>query len=235
MEPIFPNIYRSATDNPSRDEKLYTYLIVRNDGNLLLPCKSDAVSQLLSDIEELGGVAAQFATHNHDVDGPFAEAVYDRFGAPLYYHHAERDAVAEITKCPSVEFGDDGLRLGSDFQALYFPSCCAGSSLYYWRDGESGFLFTSHVINRVEGDWQVGLDLWQYENLRDWGENKTPPNPEPQLSRIAQLPIDYTLPNVCQYGREEFHRFNDETKKSFATAMETKLEEEAGNLQVKSQ
>jgi len=31
----------------------------------------------------------------------------------------------------------------------------------------------------VEDGWQIGLDLWQYKNLREWGESEPPPNPEP--------------------------------------------------------
>jgi hypothetical protein len=154
---------------------------VRKEGNLLLPSGDGGgtVADLLNDIEALGGVDTQFVTHNHDVNGPFQEAVYDRFEAKLSYHVAEHNAVVEKTKCPSVEFGDEGVQLGSDFQALYFPSCCAGSSLYYWQDSGNHFLFTSHVINMVEDGWQVGLDLWQYKNLREWGESEPPPNPEP--------------------------------------------------------
>ena len=174
----------------------------------------------------------QFVTHNHDVNGPLQEAVYDHFGAKLCYHHAEQEAVAEKTQCPSVEFGDDGLQLDSDFQALYFPSCCAGSSLYHWQDGENQFLFTSHVINRmVDGGWQIDLDLWQYKNLRDWGERISPPDPEPQLSKIANLPIGYIVPNVYREGQEEFHRFTEDTRKSFSTTLERRLKEEAPNLQ----
>lgn len=212
MERIFPNLYR-FTDEPSHKGRIYSYLIVRKGGNLLLPCLGGgAVSDHLKDIERIGGVDTQFVTHNHDIDGALQEAVYARFGAKLCYHRADHKKVVAKTKCPTAEFSDDGLQLGSDFQALYFPSCSVGSSVYHWRFRGKHFLFTSHVINMVKGDWHVDLDLV-----------KSPPSLAPQFAEIAKLPIDYTMPNVCRYGQEEFHRFNDYTRKAFSTALRAKV------------
>jgi hypothetical protein len=39
------------------------------------------------------------------------------------------------------------------------------------------------------------------------------------------------MPNVCKYGDEEFHRFNDDTRESFSNTLEIRLKEEAVNLQ----
>ena len=64
------------------------------------------------------------------------------------------------------------------------------------------------IHDLVEGDWHVDLNL-----------KKSPPNLGPQFAEIAELPIDYTMPNVCRYGQEEFHCFNDYTRKSFSTAL----------------
>ncbi|MGY8825253.1 MAG: hypothetical protein ACKVJG_15170 [Candidatus Latescibacterota bacterium] len=183
------------------------------------------------DIEGLGGVATPFVTHNHDVGGVLVEAVQDRFASKLCYHSAEQDAVAEKTKCPSEVFGDEGLRVGSDFHGIYFPSCCAGSSLYHWQHGERHFLFTSHVINPIEGEWQNGLDLWQYRNLREWGDREMPPDPRPQLAKIADLPLDYSMPNVYVDGQEEYHQFSDETRTSFFQAIEEQTEAGAKHVQ----
>jgi hypothetical protein len=229
MESLFPNLYR-FTGASARNETLFTYLIVREGGNLLLPCQDGPVREHFDDIEELGGVATQFVTHNHDVDGALVEAVHDRFGAELCYHSAEQDAIAEKTKCQSVVFGDEGLRVGSDFQAIYFPSCCAGSSLYHWQHGGKHFLFTSHVINLVEGEWQNGLDLWQYRNLREWSDSETPPDPRPQLAKIAELSLDYTMPNVSVDDQEEYHQFSDDTRTSFFLALDAQVAAEAKHV-----
>jgi hypothetical protein len=77
MEIFFPNLYRFAGESAHK-ETLFTYLIVREGGNLLLPCQDGPVREHFDDIEGLGGVATPFVTHNHDVDGVLVEAVQDR-------------------------------------------------------------------------------------------------------------------------------------------------------------
>ena len=211
MERIFPNLYR-FTDEPFRKGRKFSYLLVRKKGNLLLPFKGGAVRDHFEDIERLGGVEAQFVTHNHDVIRDFHEEVYDRFEAKLYYHKADDKKVSAKTKCPKVPFDDDGLQIDTDFWALYFPSCTAGLSIYWWRNRGKHYLFTSHVINMTEGEWYMGLDL-----------NKAPPHLAPQFAKIAKLPLDYALPTRRAYGQEEFHRFNDYTRKSFATALRARI------------
>ena len=56
----------------------------------------------------------------------------------------------------------------------------------------------------VEGEWEIGL------NLRKSAEGTAD-----RIARIADLPIDYTLPNVCPYGQEEYHAFNEHTRRAF--------------------
>ena len=157
MERIFPNLYR-FTDEPFRKGRKYAYLIVRKKGNLLLPFKGGSVSDHFKEIERLGGVDTQFITHSHDADRNLNDEVHARFGAKLRFNEAEAKKVRSKTKCPSEPFGDDGLELDSDFQALYFPSCTSGLSIYRWRSRGKFFLFTSHVINMAHGNWFVDLD-----------------------------------------------------------------------------
>ena len=79
-----------------------------------------------------------------------------------------------------------------EFEAIYFPSCGDGLSLFRWRNGGKHFLFTSHVIQMRGGDWNIGLRL-----------DKRAKTSEPkQFAGISQLPMDYILPNVCRYGQE---------------------------------
>ena len=211
MERIFPNLFR-FTDEPYRRGRRFTYLLKRKQGNLLLTCQDGSVRDHFKDIEKLGGIDTQFINHNHDMGGELHEAIHKRFGAKLFHHKAEKKKVEAKTKCPHEEFGDDGLQVGSDFEAIYFPSCTAGLSLYRWRHQGVHFLFTSHVIKMVQGDWHVSLHM-----------KKSPPGLGPQFAQIAKLPVDYVLPNVCAYGQEEYHRFNDFTRKSFGTALRARL------------
>jgi hypothetical protein len=229
MLELLPNLYRFTGQSP-RGETLYTYLVVRPDGNLLLPCQDGGVRDHMDDIKRLGGVATQFVTHNHDVDGNLCETVHERFGARLAYHAAEHDAIAKKTTCPADEFGDDGLQVDADFEAIYFPSCCVGSSVYHWQQDGQHRLFTSHVIDHVDGQWRVGLDLWQYRNLRDWGDAATPPDPRPRIATLADLPLDQSLPNVWREGQQEYHTFTDATRTTFAQALRTQIEAESPHV-----
>ncbi|MFT5086716.1 MAG: hypothetical protein ACI906_003650 [Candidatus Latescibacterota bacterium] len=87
------------------------------------------------------------------------------------------------------------------------------------------------MINPIEGEWQNGLDLWQYRNLREWGDREMPPDPRPQLAKISDLPLDYRMPNVYVDGQEEYHQFSDETRTSFFQAIEEQTEAEAKHVQ----
>ncbi len=233
MEKIFPNLYR-FTDESHRKETLYSFLLVREDGNLLLPAQGGSVIDHFDAIDELGGVNKQLVTHNHDVSGPVHEAVQERFGAKLHHHSAEQEAVTEKTSCETEGFGDEGLALGSDFRAIYFPSCCVGSSVFHWQNEGACYLFTSHVINRVEGEWKMDLDLWQYRNLRDWEDDASCPDPRPGLTEIGELQLNYTMPNVWKEGMEEYHRFDPDSRKSFSEALAETIENESGKLVTES-
>ena len=213
MERIFPNLYR-ITDEPIARGRRYSYLLVREQGNLLLP-SAQAGSSLrdhFDEIEGLGGVSAQFINHVHDVpkDG-LHEAVCERFGAELHYHEIERKKVRTKTKCPAAEYGDEGLAVGSDFRANYYPGCTLGHSVFHWRDRDEHFLFTSHVMNLAHGDWNISLKLSTMPHLRS------------QMLEIAKLPMDYALPTGARYGQEDYHRFNDYTRKTFATALRSTI------------
>lgn len=228
MDLLFPDLYRFTGESP-RGESLYTFLLIREDGNLLLPCQNGSVADHFDEIEELGGIQTQFVTHNHDVDDEVHKAVHDRFGAKLHYHETERGDISKKNGCPSEEFGDDGVAVGSDFRAIYFPSCCVGSCLYQWTSHGKEFLFTSHVINMVDGQWKMDLDLWQYRNLRDWGEGQMPPDPRSRIASVGEIRLDYTMPNVK--AEEEYHQFTDETRSSFRETLEAKLDEESVHVQ----
>ena len=84
MERIFSNLYR-FTDEPFRKGRKYSYLLVRKQGNLLLPFKGGSVRDHFDEIEALGGVDTQFITHSHDAIKGFHEEVFDRFGANFIF------------------------------------------------------------------------------------------------------------------------------------------------------
>jgi hypothetical protein len=63
------------------------------------------------------------------------------------------------------------------------------------------------------GDWQIGLNL----------KKKSKGSDPKQFGEVAELPVDYILPNSCRYGQEAYHAFNDITRKSFGQTLRKKI------------
>ena len=203
MERIFANLYRFV-DEPFHKGKKYSYLLLRKQGNLMIchfkrPC---SITEYFDEIERLGGVYAQFVTHNHESTAIHDE-VQARFGSKLHYHKAERAAVRKKSKCESKMFEGEGLRLNTDFQALFFPGDTPGTTIYKWRCRGKHLWFTGHVIYLVDGDWGINLKPNSYPQLRS------------QFTELLKLPVDYVFPCRTGYGLEEFYHLTDETRASF--------------------
>jgi hypothetical protein len=84
LERIFPNLYR-FTDFGHR-ARSYSYLVVRKEGNLLLPGFVTSLYDHFTDIDKLGSVDLQFITHYHDLNPAFHEKAYNHFGCKPCYH-----------------------------------------------------------------------------------------------------------------------------------------------------
>ena len=82
----------------------------------------------------------------------------------------------------------------------------------------------------LQGEWKMDLDLWQYRNLRDWDDDDSCPDPRPHLAEIGELHLDYTMPNVWKEGMEEFHQFNEDSRKSFSETLKATIQNESRNL-----
>ena len=207
MQRIFPNLYRFTAIWPSR--RAYSYLVVRKEGNLLLPGFVSSLYDHIGDIDKLGGVDLQFITHYHDLRPEIHEKVYDHFGCKLCYHKAAGATVRKKTKCPAQEFGNDGLQLGSDFEAVYFPGHTPGHSIHRWRRGRKQFLFSGHVMKLVYGKWELFFN----------------PTKATKGARFDDLvEADHVLPTSSPYGTEEFHTFIEPTRASFSEAVKQALE-----------
>ena len=213
MERVFPNLYR-FTEEPYHRGRKYHYLIVRKDGNLLIPTAGASLSKYFAEIEKLGGISKQLICHWHDAKGEHINEVSRYFGAKLYHHHADGPKLEEKvgTVCPIDEFGDEGLDMGTDFKAFYFPGNTPGHTIYHWESRGRYYLFTSHVVHLVEANWELWFNPIKLRHL----------GPD-QFKYLVDLPITHALPSVAKYGREEYHQFNDYTRKTFATAIRSIL------------
>ena len=214
MEKILPNLYRFSLGPIGKKGTFHTYLLVRKQGNILI-CHSNRGSTVLDhldEIERLGGIDRQFVAHYHDAKrGDLHQVLYDRFGCKLSYHEAERKTIRTKTKCPEEEFGNDGLKLGSDFEAIYFPGHTVGMSIFRWKHRGKYHLFPSHVIRQGGGRWSINLDPAPNKNL------------QAQFKELPNLQVDFSFPGSTDGIGEEFHRCTDATRTSFRKAMKDRL------------
>ena len=215
MERIFANLYRLG-GAPDKRGTSHTYLLVRKEGNLLVCNRSGPSARDIAEIERLGGIDSQWISHHHDAnrDG-LHEDLCARFGCKLHHHSADRSGVRQKTKCPYVQFGDEGLEHGSDFEALFFPTCSAGHTVYRWRHRGKYFLFTSHALYTRENKWNLQFNPHRVTLWRS------------QLSKLAKLRVDYVFPGYTAQGEDGFYRLNDQMRKSLSSALRAKFKEAA--------
>ena len=67
-------------------------------------------------------------------------------------------------------------------------------------------------MHLVEADWELWFNPAKLRHL----------NPL-QFTPLVKMSVDFILPSQRRYGQEEFHRFNDYTRKTFATALRAKI------------
>jgi glyoxylase-like metal-dependent hydrolase (beta-lactamase superfamily II) len=200
LKRIFPNLYRFA--GVGAMSRTWSYLVVRKDGNLLLPGYVSAITDNLDEIEKLGGVELQFLTHFHDVVPEIHDELHKRFGAKLCHHEAAGPKVRGKSKCPSEEFSNDGIRLGSDFESVNFPGHTPGHTVYRWRDRARTFLFSGHSMKLIFGRWELFFKSRKSDRFDDLCE------------------ADHLLPSSSSHGSEEYHSFIEPTRASFREAVD---------------
>jgi len=184
----------------------WSYLVVRKDGNLLLPGYVPALIDHLDEIEKLGGVQFQFITHFHDIEAETNEVLHRRFGCKLFHHKAAIAKVRSKTKCPSEEFSGEGIRLGSDFESVNFPGHTPGHTVYRWKYRGKSFLFSGHVMKLIFGRWELFFKPTKSDRYDDLCE------------------ADYLLPSSSPHGLEDYHRFIVPTRTSFREAVDQATE-----------
>ena len=206
MERVFANLYRIGA--PNRRGVSYTYLLVRKEGNLLVSHQTRPSTEDIDEIERLGGVDSQWICHHHDtITGGLHEDLHARFGCVLHHHRTDRASVRKKTKCPTVQYGNEGLLYGSDFEALYFPTCTAGHCIFRWRHRGKYYLFTSHAIYVRDNEWDLQFNQHRMDHWR------------PQLASLEKLRVDYLFPGYSSADEMGFYRLNDQTRKSLAKAL----------------
>jgi glyoxylase-like metal-dependent hydrolase (beta-lactamase superfamily II) len=204
VERIFPNLYRFA--GVGGMSHTWSYLVVRKDGNLLLPGYVPAIVDHLSEIKKLGGVKFQFLTHFHDAVPELHEELNKRFGCKLCYNKDAGPKVRQKSACPSEEFSSEGIRLGTDFESVNFPGHTPGHTIYRWKYRGKSFLFSGHSMKLIFGRWELFFKSKKRDRFDDLCE------------------ADYLLPSASSHGSEAYHRFIEPTRASFREAVNQAME-----------
>ncbi len=211
MERIFANLYRLGS-TPNKRGMSHSYLLTRKEGNLLICHQSGPTASDIKEIKKLGGIDSQFICHSHDTlrdDGH--THLHDQFGCALHHHSDEKKAVRRKTKCPQEPFGDEGLRMGDNFEAHFFPACRVGHSVYRWKDRGRYFLFTSHAMYLRDDKWDIQCKF------------------RARAPKIDKLRLDFVFPGYTATDEAAFYRLNDQTRKSWSKTLRARLKEAAAS------
>lgn len=223
MKRLFSNLYRIDGD-PAKGMQSHSYLLVRKTGNLFICHQSVATPADVKEIESLGGIASQWVCHHHDANRTGGhEALAKAFGCALHLHKEDRTGARGKTKCTLESFGDDGLTLDDDFEAIYMPTCTRGHAVFAWRNRGKCHLFLSHAVS-LEGDqWHFNLNR---HNGRPWGENCIiwqAYTIQPAFTRLKELTVDYVHTGYTDVGDEACLRLDDRKRRALTRAVNSNL------------
>jgi hypothetical protein len=150
-EPVIPGLYASAPYALPFDRSLEirSFLVQRDAGNLLV-YRSDAIEQDAEAVRELGGVTRQYLNHRHEASSS-SDWIADEYGAPLFVHRADADAVSATAELGALFFGRH--RLDGDFEVIPTPGHTPGATAYIWDSGKHRCLFTGDTIFLRNDEW----------------------------------------------------------------------------------
>jgi glyoxylase-like metal-dependent hydrolase (beta-lactamase superfamily II) len=154
MRQIRDDLWETTTDSPLPGLTTHAYLWTPPGGRNVL-FYSVATDADFDRLEELGGVAHQYLSHQ-DEAGPMLARIADRFGARL---HAPAAEVARISRHHPPDVALAGHHTdGNDVEVIEAPGHSSGSTAYIVQ-GQGGhrYLFTGDTLFRDDrGDWTAG-------------------------------------------------------------------------------
>lgn len=154
MRRIRPDLWETTTDRPAPGLTTHAYLWRPPDGGNVLFYNTGSGADL-DEIEQLGGVADQYLSHQDEV-APTLSTIARRFGGRLHVHAAEASVAAEHHP-PDVTFevrhvDDRGV------EVIPTPGHTIGSTCFV-VEGAGGlrYLFTGDTLLREkDGRWFAG-------------------------------------------------------------------------------
>lgn len=111
-------------------------LVPSPHGNTLWDCVSLVTPQIITQLEELGGVARIAISHPHFYSS-MVEWSNAFGGIPIHLHEADRDWVCRPSK--TIQFwSGDTLNLAPGVHLIHTPGHFAGSTILHWTNGPNG-------------------------------------------------------------------------------------------------
>lgn len=158
MQQIYPDLWQSAPQQPYEsvpDLITRAYLLATEIGNVLI--YNTGLEDELRDMGEIGGVARQYLSHI-DEAGPSIARIRELYGAELWCHAAEAEAVKQQAGvAPSGTFDSAEMHPG-DLEILPLPGHTIGSTCFFYRSRTGkNYLFTGDTLGLDRsGQWLAG-------------------------------------------------------------------------------
>jgi glyoxylase-like metal-dependent hydrolase (beta-lactamase superfamily II) len=205
LDTVVPGLYASAPERLpfGRSLDIRAYLLEREAGNLLI-YRSDTLRREVAAIRERGGIARQYLNHRHEA-APVNDWVAQTFGAPLFVHADDAEAVSAVAHVRAT-FRRRHV-LDDDFEVIPIPGHTPGATAYLWDTGSQRVLFTGDTIFLSGGRWVTAvLDSSDRERYLE------------SLELIRGLDFDVLVPAIATAGdppyaiveRDEIERRIDE-------------------------
>ena len=156
MEAVIPGLWASAPDSLPFDSSLSvrSFLLQRDNGNLLLYRGDAVVAVEERQVDELGGISRQYLNHRHEAS-PSSDRISDVYGAPLLVHRDEAESVAKTATLGALFFQRH--ELDGDFEVIPTPGHTAGATAYLWQTGAHRVLFTGDTIYLRDDEWVAAV------------------------------------------------------------------------------
>jgi len=148
---IYPQLFllRAARPPPKTG---FTYLLRRDEGNVLFTTKASAQEDLGA-LDAIGGVQHFLLGDRHHAL-PATVKLAQRFGTVLSASAIE----AKVLGAEGVEIGRQfeyrRQTLGTDLELLPTPGHTRGAFSYLWTPGKRRFLFIGDTLVPVDGGWR---------------------------------------------------------------------------------
>src|SRR5690348_10660218 len=150
LEEIFPALYwlRSSA-RPAGTP--FTYLLRRQEGNILFGTKEDA-SAFARELRSLGGVQAILLGDRHHAL-PHSVTFARSMGTVLTASHIEAKALKAAGVAVGQELPHARASFAADLEIIPTPGHTRGALSYLWTNGKKRYLFVGDTLVPQDGGW----------------------------------------------------------------------------------